>query len=181
MQNSQVWLFSLNCEHVQFLPCKWHQFSFFIAVSISVSRCGAILHFINIHYELTTGTFPPNTVWFGEETDDVMVCYYWLCKHSIHVSFESWQAKKERAKPLYTMLFGDDACAHTLFSVTFRTHIFHPIGSDVLTFTCVYFAIRSIGLSIRLYCRSQQHVCTFETHVNVKWNRCQLHCDSAQQ
>lgn len=121
-------------------------------------------------YSLRTNNWHISTkysvIWRSDRC--VMVCYYWLCKHSIHVSFSA-DRQKERAKPLYTMLLG---CMHTLLSVAFRTthkhtqHTSHlgPIGSDVLTFACV-FAIRSIGLSIRLYCRSHNSACAHLEHL----------------
>lgn len=108
------------------------------------------IHFINIHYELTTGTFPPNTVWFGEETDVMVLLVTW--KHSIHLYLTEGSNETDLCIVI--------EFSYTILSFIVRTHIL--FGSDVLTFVCL------LPLSACWYIRNDWSG-NFEMRTTSRW------------
>lgn len=119
-------------------------------------RCGAILHFINIHYELTTGTFPSNTVWFGEETDVMVLLLTLKSTPSVY----TWQ--KDRTKPLYALFL----VVHIRCSLSYSAHTIHSVRMFWLLHVYA-FAVCLLPLSMYIYIR---HLSRW-----WKWNNRNLH------
>lgn len=127
------------------------------------------IHFINIHYELTTGTFPPNTVWFGEETD------VWWCVTTdfANTPFMSRLALTGRRNERnHSIQCYWAACIHCSLSHSAphtNTHsTLHISVQSVPMFWLLHVCLpfgRSDWLSIRLYCRSHNSACAHLEHM----------------
>lgn len=158
-----------------------------ISSLLTVYLCLSMWSDTSLHqYSLRTNNWHISTkysvIWRRDRC--VMVCYYWLCKHSIHVSFSAVR-QKERAKPLYTMLLG---CMHTSLSVAFRTTQAHTLHISRLSpsnrFRCFDFCMcvcHSVDRTVypSLLPLTKYSMCTFETHANVSpSHRSQLHSNT---